>query len=725
MSGIRRKIHLRASRLMQAWPASIRTKLVVPLTVFMGIVSTFIYLHFPAQVEDQMMQDLRERAQSIAQVMADGIQAAMVFDDSTAIAEEFEAAKTSKGFIYIAALDFKGKMVHAAVADRWEVLNAIAVPYKCGVSDDETMYKTAASVVHNGRQVGQVLIGFSLADVGVQVRRDRITIALISAVVFLFGVAVVLLISTTLTGAMSEMVSTVQLIERGDLTCRAPTNARDEMGWLARSFNRMVDTLQVAQGDLEAANQQLTHKARALQQEIMERKQAETALRDSEERYRLLFDNNPMPMWLYNAKTLQFLAVNQAAIAHYGYSRSEFLSMSIYDIRPAEDVDLFKSKLEAPLPGMQHFGQWRHRKKDGSILDVDVTSYTFESAGRTVRLVLANDVTEKVRTQKILEMSEQKHRTLIETMTEGMMSVDTHDVIQFVNPGCCEILGHQEEELIGKVAHELIADELDRRFIQEMAWRENQKGSRPYELQLRQKSGADIWVRVSLTPVTNEAGEFVGSLRIFTDISDRKRSEERIEEQAALLDKAQDAIIVLDTDHRIIYWNKSAEHVYGWTSSEALGQQYSAILTPEEPSRFENMQQQIIEMGEWNGEFQQKRKDGKHVIVEARATLVRDQKSLPKSILIINTDVTSKKGLEAQFLRSQRLQSLGTLAGDPALGRWQLTQRRPFAPRSWKNSLPRSMRPAVLKVAANPVGLGNGRPLGICRRRSNCVGSRE
>ena len=129
--------------------------------------------------------------------------------------------------------------------------------------------------------------------------------------------------------------------------------------------------------------------------DITERKRAETRLQQSEEQYRLLFDSNPHPMWVYDPQTLAFLAVNDAAVHLYGYSRREFLAMTIKDIRPPEDVP----KLLASLPdaGGRGGGVWRHRLKGGAVTDVEVASNAILFRGRSARLVLATDVSEKKR----------------------------------------------------------------------------------------------------------------------------------------------------------------------------------------------------------------------------------------------------------------------------------------------------------------------------------------
>ncbi|HEY9853100.1 MAG TPA: response regulator [Leptolyngbyaceae cyanobacterium] len=154
----------------------------------------------------------------------------------------------------------------------------------------------------------------------------------------------------------------------------------------------------------------------------------------------------------------------------------------------------------------------------------------------------------------------------------------------------------------------------------------------------------------------------VRMLGITMDITERKHSEQKIREQAALLDIATDAILVQNLDNQILFWNKGAEHLYGWKTEEVIGQNVSTLLYSKIPSQIQTNQQTLIQKGEWQGELHQITKQGKQVIVESRWTLVRDEQEQPKSILIVNTDITEKKQLESQFLRAQRMESIGTLA---------------------------------------------------------------
>jgi PAS domain S-box-containing protein len=136
--------------------------------------------------------------------------------------------------------------------------------------------------------------------------------------------------------------------------------------------------------------------------EITAAYRAEAALLDSERRYRTLFESNPHPMWVFDMETLQFLTVNDAAVAHYGYSRDEFLGMTLKDIRPAEDVTALTSVISSDLGEMTGAAVWRHRLKGGRIIFVEITTHALEFAGRPGRMVLAHDITERKRVQDAL-----------------------------------------------------------------------------------------------------------------------------------------------------------------------------------------------------------------------------------------------------------------------------------------------------------------------------------
>lgn len=140
-----------------------------------------------------------------------------------------------------------------------------------------------------------------------------------------------------------------------------------------------------------------------------------------------------------------------------------------------------------------------------------------------------------------------------------------------------------------------------------------------------------------------------------------QRAQSKIREQASLLDKASDAILVCDMKNRIVFWNKSAERIYGWTLAEVLGQSAVQVLFTKNPKLFDEAVMMVAQCGEWVGEMEHVAKGGRTIIVQSRFTLIRDDEGNPKSRLILNTDITEKKQLEAQFLRTQRLESLGVL----------------------------------------------------------------
>ncbi|MBW4505401.1 MAG: response regulator [Scytonematopsis contorta HA4267-MV1] len=180
------------------------------------------------------------------------------------------------------------------------------------------------------------------------------------------------------------------------------------------------------------------------------------------------------------------------------------------------------------------------------------------------------------------------------------------------------------------------------------------KGDKEIDIEAMKAGAADYLEKSQLTAPLLER-----SIRYAIE---RKQTQQKISEQAALLDVATDAIFVQDLNSQILFWNKSAERLYGFTSEEALNRQAQELWQEKSPSSLQQALKSLVRNGAWEGELQQKTKLGKDITVESRWTLVHQFDKKAQTILVVNTDITERKQLESQFLRAQRLESIGTLA---------------------------------------------------------------
>ncbi len=189
--------------------------------------------------------------------------------------------------------------------------------------------------------------------------------------------------------------------------------------------------------------------ARSLHYAI-ERQRMEGGLRQSAEEHRTLFENHPFPVWVYDSYTLRFLAVNEAAVCEYGYTREEFLRMTLLDIQsPEVAAKLIASIEESKMAGLV-VHEWRHRRKDGSVFDVEINAQAIDFRGRPARIVLARDITLRKRAIRALEQSEGRFRKLFQYSLGLICTHDLEGVLLSVNPAAARALDYSVGDLMGR-----------------------------------------------------------------------------------------------------------------------------------------------------------------------------------------------------------------------------------------------------------------------------------
>jgi PAS domain S-box-containing protein len=301
-------------------------------------------------------------------------------------------------------------------------------------------------------------------------------------------------------------------------------------------------------------------------------------------------------------------------------------------------------------------------------------------------------------TRQVVEAERQRYQDLFEFAPDGYLVTDANGVIWEANRAASTMLNISQKLLIGKPLINYISQEEHLVFyakldqlrdidsIQEWEVRFYPRDRQPFDAALMVVAVRDrspITMRLCIRDIT-ERKQAESALRdmhaqlevqvqkrtlelatanaeLQLEMIERQQSEQKIREQAALLDIATDAILVQCLEDKILFWNKGAERLYGWLSEEACSKNALDLLY-EDSTQLKEALETVNLAGAWQGELHQVTKSGKQILVESRWTLVHNFAGNPKSILVVNTDITEKKQREAQFLRSQRMESIGTLA---------------------------------------------------------------
>ncbi|MDI1313011.1 PAS domain S-box protein [Prosthecobacter sp.] len=331
----------------------------------------------------------------------------------------------------------------------------------------------------------------------------------------------------------------------------------------------------------------------------------------------------------------------------------------------SEEAPVVAAGIRAVMAGTQHEFHMEypcHSRQEQRWFVVRITH--FGSAG-PLRVVMAHEnITERKLAEDALRESEERFRQIAENIQEVFFIRDIATLqVLYISPAYEQIWGRSCASLQDTPQnwHEAIHPDDKARVLQTAIMRPTDSAY-DEEFRVIRPDGSLRWVRSRAFPVRNAAGEVYRVVGVAQDITERKLSSDQLREQASLLDKARDAILVRHLDHGITYWNKSAEILYGWTAEEVKGRQAADLLFRDFPA-YEAAVAIALSKGEWSGEIQQVTKSGATILIEAHWTLMRDDAGRPQSVLAINSDITEKKKMEQQFLRAQRMESIGTLAG--------------------------------------------------------------
>lgn len=387
-------------------------------------------------------------------------------------------------------------------------------------------------------------------------------------------------------------------------------------------------------------------------------RQAE-ALQQSEKFYRAIFDQSPVGLYICD-KEFKITHCNERMIQILGAFYERIVGLDTKKTNDLSFMSAMRKVLEGEFCHEEHFYE-ANKSSTRLWLSLSISPLHNTSGNVVGGIAVVEDVTERKLVEQKLRESEEQYRTLVENTSALICEIGIDGQFLYISPNLRDVLGYEPGELVGRDLFELVHPDDCSSAIAELGCKIKPLSSGQAVLRCKHKNGQWRWLEIINRPFRTATGELRGVITC-QDITERHIEGEQIREQAALLDKAQDAIMAGDLEHRIIFWNKGAENLYGWTKKEAIGEKANELLHKGGSFQFIESYRSVIEKGEWMGELHQINKKGEEIIVESRWTTVRDSEGNPKSILTINTDATEKKRLEAQFLRAQRMESVGALA---------------------------------------------------------------
>ncbi|MEP6726199.1 MAG: PAS domain S-box protein [Bacteroidota bacterium] len=371
--------------------------------------------------------------------------------------------------------------------------------------------------------------------------------------------------------------------------------------------------------------------------------------------YKSLFDESPQPMWIYDKITLQFLDVNEAAIAHYGYTKEAFLQMTISGIRPESERTKFMHHLHLLKPvKVTDKTIWTHQKKDGTLIHVEIQSYNFHHSNRKARLVIINDVTKKEQIQNILLESEERFRNMADNAPVMIWVSNEDDKTIYVNKYWTDFTGISAAEAWGDGWNKVIHPGDIHIGIGEYKKGFQQKKPVSLIYRLKYRTGEYRWVLDKSIPRFLDDGTFLGYIGSLVDIHDYKMAEEKISFQARLIENASDVIISTDVNFNVVTWNKRAEEIYGIAVKDAVTRNIVDLLSHDFLNTASaDAAQQLKAKGHWEGEVLHKKATGEIIYLLCIVSALKDPNNNITGYISVNRDITEKIKAEEAIRRNE------------------------------------------------------------------------
>lgn len=390
-------------------------------------------------------------------------------------------------------------------------------------------------------------------------------------------------------------------------------------------------------------------KLTGLFQNITSSKQLETMLRQnvsdlmvSESRYKSLFENNPSPMYIWDFKTLKIVDCNEEALMLYGYTREEFLTLTLKEIRPVEDIHLIEELTRSEEAyGRIHKRVWRHKKKNGDIIYLHIVGHLFDYNGRRVSLVSLSDVTDKIKAEEALKESETRYKSFFNnSLDANLLSIENGKILA-ANPVACKMFGYTEEAFC-KLTRQEIADPSDGRF-QQLLKDKIKTGHGESIHRLIKKDGSTFEAFVSSTEYKDINGEIRNAV-IIKDLDEKIKAEKALKDSEAkyrsLFENALDASILASPNGQIFAVNPAACKMFEKTQTEMLASTVDTILDKTD-SRYEKLLAAFMLTNKMHGQLRCKKKNERFFEGEISATVYLDRDNNKVSSIIIK-DITEK-----------------------------------------------------------------------------------